>query len=77
MSRSRKKHPVVWCCGRSNKAGKRQANKRFRRIVHQRINSGYYVPMYVKEVTDFWCMPADGKFRLTPEDYYYEKSLKK
>ena len=77
MSRSRKKHPVVWCCGRSNKAGKRQANKRFRRIVHQRIKSGYYVPVHVKEITDFWCTPADGKFRLTPEDNYYEKSLKK
>lgn len=77
MSRSRKKHPVVWCATRSNKAGKRQANKRFRRLVNQRINSSYPIPIYVREVTDFWCMPADGKCRLSPDDYYYEKSLKK
>ena len=77
MSRSRKKHPVVWCAGYSNKAGKRQANKRFRRIEHQRINSDYYIPNYVREVIDFWLMPADGKFRLTPDHDYYEKSLKK
>ncbi len=77
MSKSRKKNPVVWCTGRSNKAGKRQANKRFRRIVHQRINSDYPIPMYVKEITDFWCMPADGKMRLEPNDEYYEKSLRK
>ena len=77
MSRSRKKHPVVWCAGRSNKAGKRQANKRFRRLVNQRINSSYPIPIYVREVTDFWSMPADGKWRLTPEDDYYERSLRK
>ena len=67
----------MWIASRSNKAGKRQANKRFRRIVHQRLNTKYHLPTHVKEVTDFWCMPADGKFRLTPEDDYYYKSLKK
>ncbi len=77
MSRSMKRHPVIWCVGRSNKAGKRQANKRFRRLVNQRINSCYPIPIYVREVTDFWCMPADGKWRLTPEDDYYERSLRK
>lgn len=77
MSRSKKNYPVVWCVGHSNKAGKRQANKRFRRLVNQRINSGYPVPIYVKELTDFWCMPADGKWRLTPGDEYFEKSLRK
>ena len=68
---------MIWCVGRSNKVGKRQANKRFRRIVCQRINTDYHIPTYVKEVTDFWCMPADGKWRLTPKDHYYEKALKK
>lgn len=77
MSGSRKKHPVIWCVGRSNKAGKRQANKRFRRLVNQRINSCYLLPIHVKEITDLWWMPADGKFRLTPEDKYYEKSMRK
>lgn len=77
MSRSRKKHPVVWWATRSNKVGKRQANKRFRRIVRQRINSDYHIPTYVKEVTDLWHMPADGKHWLTPKDDYYGKSLKK
>lgn len=77
MSRSRKKHPVVWCATRSNKAGKRQANKRFRRLVNQRINSSYPIPIYVKEVTDFWCMPADGKSRFASEDEYYVGALRK
>lgn len=77
MSRSRKKHPVVWYAGRSNKVGKRQANKRFRRLVNQRINSDYPLPTYVKEVMDEWSMPGDGKVRLKPDEYYYNKSLKK
>lgn len=75
MSRSKKKSPVVWRVGHSNKVGKRQANKRFRRLVHQRINSDYHIPVYINEVTDFWCMPVDGKWRLTPDDEYYVKSL--
>lgn len=77
MSRSRKRHPVIWYVGQSNKQGKRQGNKRFRRLVHQRMYLGCHLPNRVAEVMDFWCMPADGKRRLKPDDNYYERSLKK
>lgn len=77
MSRSRKKNPITWWCGRSNKHGKRQCNKRFRRIVRQRLFSDYYLPHHVREVMDEWTMPADGKHRLTPELHYYKKSFRK
>ncbi len=77
MSRSRKSQPVVWNAGRTNKIGKRQANKRFRRIVHQNIDSSYHIPSYVKEITDFWCMPADGKSILTPDSQHYARALRK
>lgn len=77
MSRSRKKNPVVWCAGRSNKSGKRQCNKRFRKIVNQRLYSDYYLPNHIREVMDEWVMAADGKIRLTSDSKYYQKCLRK
>lgn len=77
MSRSIKKNPVVWWCGHSNKQSKRQCNKRFRRIVHQRLRTDYHLPVHVREVMDEWTMAADGKHRLTSGMRYYEKSFRK
>lgn len=77
MSRSKKKNPVVWYACHSNKQGKRQCNKRFRRIVHQRLYTDYHLPTHVREVMDEWTMPADGKHRLIPGMHYYEKSFRK
>ena len=77
MSGSRKKNPVVWWCDRSNKQSKQQCNKRFRRIVNQRLLSDYYVPHHVREVMDERVMAADGKHRLTPDSKNYKKCLRK
>lgn len=77
MSRSRKKTPVTTCAGHSQKQSKRQCNKRFRRIVHQRMATDYYVPHHVKEVTDVWCMQGDGKYRWTPDMEGYDKMMRK
>lgn len=77
MSRSRKKNPVTWFAGRSNKAGKRQANKRFRRIIRQRIGSDYYLPTKVREIMDEWSMPGDGKCRWSEDIRDIRKLIKK
>ena len=77
MSRSRKKNPVTWYAGRSNKTGKRWANKRFRRIVRQRIGSDYHIPTKVREIMDEWSMPGDGKHRWSQDIYNFRKITKK
>ncbi|OKY86423.1 MAG: hypothetical protein BHV69_02280 [Bacteroidales bacterium 52_46] len=77
MSRSRKKTPVTTYAGRSQKQSKRQCNRRFRRLEHQRIGTDYQLPNHVKEVMDVWCMQGDGKFRWTPDMEQYDKMMRK
>ena len=77
MSRSTKKTPVTTYAGHSQKQSKRQCNKRFRRLVHQRIGTDYNIPHHVKEIMDVWCMQGDGKFRWTREMNPYEKIMRK
>lgn len=77
MSRSRKKTPITTFVGRSQKQSKRQCNKRFRRLVHQRIGTDYHIPHHVKEVMDVWVMQGDGKFRWTSDMDNYEKMMRK
>ena len=60
MSRSKKK-PDCSYCGRSNKTGKRFANRKFRRIekemlAHKPDNS----PAHIRDVSDVWDFPKDG-----------------
>ena len=77
MSRSRKKNPVTWNASRSNKQSKQQCNKRFRRLVNQRIYSEFYLPQHIREVMDEWSMQGDGKHRWTQNMENYEKILRK
>ena len=78
MSRSRKKNPVVTYVNcKSQKKGKRQCNKRFRRITRQMIHRDSDLPLYMKEVMDVWDMEGDGKHRIQQDDNYYMKSLRK
>lgn len=60
MSRSKKK-PYISYCGRSNKIGKRCANRKFRRLekefmAHKPDNS----PVHIRDVSDVWDFPKDG-----------------
>ncbi|WP_304522493.1 hypothetical protein [Bacteroides acidifaciens] len=77
MSRSRKRTPVTTNAGRSQKQSKQQCNRRFRRIVHQRIGADYNIPNHVREVRDVWSMQGDGKYRWTPDMEQYEKMMRK
>ena len=77
MSRSRKKTPVTTNVGSSQKASKHQCNKRFRRLVHQRLNTDLNLPYRLTEVMDIWSMQGDGKRRWTPDMEQYEKIMRK
>lgn len=78
MSRSRKKNPVVTYVNcKSQKKGKRQCNKRFRRITRQMIHRDPDLPKYKKEVMDVWYMEGDGKYRLKADIQLYIKVIRK
>ena len=60
MSRSKKK-PYCSYCGKSNKIGKRFANRKFRRLekvmmAHKPDNP----PAHIRDVSDVWDFPKDG-----------------
>lgn len=70
MSRSYKKNPFMGIAGRSDKQDKRLANRRLRRVIHTKLNSGntdfdeVALPA-LREVSDVWDMAKDGKMRLS------------
>jgi hypothetical protein len=62
MSRSKKKTPIlgITTCG-SEKADKRDANRKYRRIVKQKVKGSSEELPEVKEVSDVWSFGKDGK----------------
>jgi hypothetical protein len=69
MSRSKQKTPVTGITtATSEKQDKRNANRKLRRCVKQRINEesdGTMLPLD-KEISDVWLMGKDGKGRFDP-----------
>jgi hypothetical protein len=61
MSRSFRKHPAggITTC-RSEKEDKRIANRRFRRITRQAVQTGKAIPI-MREVANVYDMGKDGK----------------
>lgn len=83
MSRSFKKTPICGYACASDKKGKQQANRKFRRIEKSLLKSEKFenLPMKVKEIFDTWDMPKDGKgyfFKLKFKDLnWYNKLMRK
>jgi hypothetical protein len=78
MSRSRRHHPVAgFTTARSEKEDKRLANRTLRaRVRTQFASHGDERPLpTLREVSDSWCMPKDGKMRFDP--LRYPKSMRK
>ncbi len=75
MSRSKKKAKIQGITNAdSEKENKRNANRKFRRSVKQRIIKGEDVLPEVREISNVWSFGKDGK-RCNPE--MNEKDLRK
>lgn len=75
MSRSKKKTKIHgFTTAKSEKENKRDANRKLRRIVKQKVNSGKAELPELREVSNVWSFDKDGK-RYNPE--MTEKELRK
>jgi hypothetical protein len=75
MSRSRNKTPVIgYTTATSDKPGKKQANKRFRRKTKVELQQGKEIFAIHTRQTTAWDMPKDGKHYVKDLD---EKYLRK
>ena len=62
MSKSRKKTPIGGhTCKESEKKWKRQVNRRLRRKVKVMLLDGETCDLKVKDVSNIWAAPKDGK----------------
>jgi hypothetical protein len=71
MSRSRIKTPILGIASVSDKEGKRQANRAFRRNVHMEVLKGKEIVSLLREVSNVWDFPKDGKryWKNLPDKY--------
>lgn len=69
MSRSKKKHPYAWLCGKSMKEWKQIQNRKLRRIPLEED-----IP-HLHKFSNMWMSPSDGKVDRTGW-YYVEKPWK-
>lgn len=86
MSRSFRHTPVIGnACAASDKPGKQIANRALR--MHVRISlrnclrsddgfDNLVVPL-LREVSNVWDFPKDGKHRMNPNGSYYRKCMRK
>lgn len=75
MSRSKKKNKIRGITiAESEKQNKRDANRKFRRIVNQKVKTGDEVLPRIREVSDTWNFNKDGK---TYEPDINEKYMRK
>ena len=56
----------------SEKQDKRDANRKYRRIVKQQVNNGTVELPGVREVSDVWGFSKDGKF-YDPDKIFFQK----
>jgi hypothetical protein len=60
MARSYKKNPIFGNADRSDKEGKRKANRALRKGVKTALVTEREIPL-LREVSNAWTMPKDGK----------------
>ena len=73
MSRSYRKTPKAGIAGDSDKEGKRKANRACRRAQNQAVKRGDESIPLLREVSDVWSMPKDGKITIDPNSKYMRK----
>ena len=62
MSKSRRYTPIIGNVGaESEKQDKRLWNKKFRRLVRERLRLGQEAPVDIREVSEIWDGGKDGK----------------
>ncbi len=62
MSNSKRKHPILPNCSAvSEKAEKKQANRKLRRLVREKLSDSNYELPNLKEIADNWNWSKDGK----------------
>lgn len=62
MSRSKKKTKIHGnTTAKTEKENKRDANRKFRRIIKQRVSSEEIELPKLREVSNVWCFDKDGK----------------
>jgi hypothetical protein len=62
MSRSVRHTPIVGnTCAASDKEAKRRANRQYRRIVRQKICEDFEVLPQIRELSNVYNFPKDGK----------------
>lgn len=81
MSNSYRKTPVIGNCSHSDKPGKVIANRTLRTRVRQTLRTctdydGLILPL-LREVSNVWDFPKDGKHRMNPRGSYYRKYMRK
>ncbi len=75
MSRSKKKTKIHGITtAKSEKDDKQKSNRKFRRIVKQKLKSEETVLPKIREVSNVWCFEKDGK-KYNPK--MTEKELRK
>lgn len=81
MSRSYRHTPVIGNCSHSDKPGKVNANRTLRTHVAQALRTcgdfeGLILP-HLREVSNVWDFPKDGKHRMDPKGEYFAKYMRK
>jgi len=81
MSRSYRHTPVIGNCSHSDKPGKVNANRTLRTHVRQALRNcddfdGLVLPL-LREVSNVWSFPKDGKHRMDPKGAYFAKYMRK
>ena len=81
MSRSYRHTPVIGNCSHSDKPGKVNANRTLRTHVRQALRTcgdfeGLILP-HLREVSNVWDFPKDGKHRMDPKGKYFAKYMRK
>lgn len=81
MSRSYRHTPVIGNGADSDKPGKVKANRALRNHVRRTLHTcldfeGLVLP-HLREVSNVWDFPKDGKHRMNPRGSYYAKYMRK
>jgi hypothetical protein len=80
MSRSIRHTPVIGNCSHSDKPGKKIASGTLRAHVRTVLARGDYDNMVMpllREVSNVWSFPKDGKHRLNPDGANFRKYMRK
>ena len=81
MSRSYRHTPIIGNCSQSDKPGKVIANRTLRCHTRQALATcvdfdALALPL-LREVSNVWSFPKDGKHRMNPASAYFRKYMRK